>query len=548
MIETANSSQEEGKVTSQRPDDRLSAFPESVAYWGLLAVAGYSLLRSVVYAAIKPFWFDEVLTYVVSRQGTPSAIWAALEKGVDGNPPTFYLLEHFTASLLPNEHIGYRLLSVVGFVCALLFLFVFLKTRYGSHCALLCSSLLLITPLFTLYAEEARPYSLVAALIALAMVCYQRIPGIVWTVGLGASLLIAALLHYYSVLALAPFFIAELALLYFSRQIRFGVWLALALPLVPIAISWPRLMGMKQNWGLHFWAGAALSDVSSAYGAYFRVGPPWGMAICGLTILIILLPLFRHFSANDDSLPQPALIAERVLIAGLVALPLIGFAVAKIAHGPFVERYFLPSIFGFATGAALVLRSAPAKTLLAAAILIFIALSSQEVGFWKGLKSRETIASITAPLTKLAVKSNFLDLPIVLSDSGCFVEIWHYAPAAIFRRAVALPDPESAVAYTGIDTVDKLVLALRPYGPPGIQDFASFRVAHPRFLLYSDGSRYDWLATRLVHDGYRVERLSWDLGGAAYLVEAPQPREPSTTYSLPTSAAPPRNPTVKSAP
>jgi hypothetical protein len=61
--------------------------------------------------------------------------------------PLFYLLEHFAASLLPNQHIGYRLLSIAGFVCALLFLFVFLKTRYDSHRALLCSSLLLITPI-----------------------------------------------------------------------------------------------------------------------------------------------------------------------------------------------------------------------------------------------------------------------------------------------------------------------------------------------------------------------------------------------------------------
>jgi len=154
-------------------------------------------------------------------------------------------------------------------------------------------------------------------------------------VGLGASLLLAALLHYYTVLILAPFFLAELALVCFARQIRFKVWLALALPLVPIAVSWPRLMWMKQNWGPHFWAGAALSDVSAAYGAYFRVGPPWGMAICGLAILIILLPLVRRFSASGHSpFLQPALIAERVLIAGLTALPLFGFTVAKITHGP----------------------------------------------------------------------------------------------------------------------------------------------------------------------------------------------------------------------
>lgn len=550
MIETANSSQEEGKVTSQRPDDRLSALPESLVHWGLLVVAAYSLLRSVVYAAIKPFWFDEVLTYVVSRQGTPSAIWAALKQGVDGNPPTFYLLEHFAASLLPNEHIGYRLLSIVGFACALLLLFVFLKTRYGSHRALLCSSLLLITPLFTLYAEEARPYSLVAALIALAMVCYQRAPDVTWTAGLGASLLLAALLHYYTVLILAPFFLAELALVCFARQIRFKVWLALALPLVPIAVSWPRLMWMKQNWGPHFWAGAALSDVSAAYGAYFRVGPPWGMAICGLAILIILLPLVRRFSASGHSpFLQPALIAERVLIAGLTALPLFGFTVAKITHGPFVERYFLPCIFGIAASAAFVLRSAPAKTLLPVAILVCVALSSQEFGFWKALHSRQTVASVTAPLMELAENPNFADLPIVISDSLSFVEIWHYAPAAIFRRAVTVPDPESAAAQVHKDTVDRLVLALRPYGPPGIRDFASFKAAYPKFLLCSSGSRFEWLPARLVHDGYRLERISWDYGsGSAYLVQAPQPREPSTAYSLPTSAAPPRNPTVKSAP
>jgi hypothetical protein len=88
---------------------------------------------------------------------------------------------------------------------------------------------------------------------------------------------------------------------------------------------------------------------------------------------------------------------------------------------------------------------------------------------------------------ELANQSNFRDLPIVLSDSGCFVEIWHYAPA-IFRRAVTLPNPECAVTYAGIDTVDKLVLALRPYAPlasrispasaPRTQGFSSIPMAH----------------------------------------------------------------------
>src|SRR5262249_54834177 len=222
--------------------------------------AAYALLRSFVYAAIKPLWFDEVLTFVVSRQGHLSAIQSALKQGVDGNPPFFYLVEHASASIFSNENIGYRFPSILGFTCTLLLLFLFVKTVYGAKTAPACSSLLLITPLFTLFAQEARPYSLVAALTASALVCYQRVPRPVWTLGLALSLLLAALLHYYTLLTLAPFFLAEFAFAFWAKRIRFAVWLALLAPLVPIAISWPQLMWMRQNWGAHFWAGAALSD------------------------------------------------------------------------------------------------------------------------------------------------------------------------------------------------------------------------------------------------------------------------------------------------
>jgi len=536
MIETVGPSRDR-QPQPQRLELVPRVVPERFAYWGLLAMAAYGLLRSITYAWMKPFWFDEVLTYVVSRQGSPRAIWTALKQGVDGNPPLFYIFEHFAASLVPNEHLGYRLLSLVGFFCTVLLLFVFIKTRYGSQPALLCSSLLLITPLFTLYAEEARPYSMVAALVVLAMVCYQRLPGAAWAVGLCLALVFAALLHYYTVVTLTPFFLAESAVVCFSRQVRFRVWLALLAPLIPVAVAWPRLMWMKQNWGPHFWAGAALSDVSAAYGNYFRVGSPWGMAICGLAIFVMLAPLVRRFTSAETTAQQQrdeTPLAERVLIAGFVALPLLGFAVAKATHGPFVERYFLAAIFGIAVTAAFVLQHAASKTVVASAISLFLAISSQEVGFWKASSTRQTVARMTAPLVNLSDSSRFPNLPIVVSDPGQFVEIWHYAPPVIFQRAVTLPNAQNAAAYSGTDTVDKLVLALRPYGPEGIQDFSTFTAAHPRFLLYSDGSRIDWLPNRLAQQGYQLQRLS--IGGA-YLVEPPKAQVTAAASPQPASAA-----------
>jgi hypothetical protein len=496
--------------------------PEKFVYYGISVVAAYALLRSTFYAAFKPLWFDEILTSVVSRQGSLSRIQAALAQGIDGNPPAFYLVEHWAASLVSNEHIGLRLLSILGFACTLLFVWTFVKTRHGSSVALISSALLLVTPLFTLYAQEARPYSLVVASIALAMVCYQRAPRPLWIVGLALSLTLAALLHYYVLLSFAPFFLAELAFLYFAKRIRFTVWLALLVPLLPVAISLPRLIWMKQNWGPHFWYGAALSDVSAAYGDYFRVGSLWGVALFGITLLMLFSSLSSLLSKRDstDRL-LPALLAERTLSAGLIVLPLLGFAVAKASHGPFTERYLLATILGFASASAFPLSKASPAAFQTVATLLLLALCSQELGFWKSVKNRQTPASIIAPLVELAKVPNYADLPVVFSDAGIYVEIWHYAPPGLFRRAVALPDPEGAVTYSDTDTVDKLVLALRPYAPPGIHHFDEFVAANPRFLLYSNGSRADWWPARLAHDGYRVQRVYSGAPNVAYVVDSP---------------------------
>jgi len=285
-------------------------------------------------------------------------------------------------------------------------------------------------------------------------------------------------------------------------------------------------MWMKQNWGPHFWARAGLSDISAAYGNYFRVGSPWGTAICGLGILVMLVPLFYRRIANKPKTSSVQLhqtpLAERILIAGFIALPVLGFAVAKLTHGPFVERYFLASIFGIVVAAAFVLQRASLKTIFGAAMLLSLAVLSQEIGFWKSWVGRSTPASIIAPVASLANASPYRDLPIVVSDAGEYVELWHYAPPDLFRRVVTLPDPELAATYAGTDTVDRLVLALRVYGLSGIQDFPAFTAEHPRFLLYSNGSAFDWWPTRLSHDGYQLQLIKPSFHSAVYLV-GPKP-------------------------
>jgi len=184
----------------------------------------YAALRNLAQATIKPLWFDELLTQVMARQPGLSALWRALKTAADGNPPPFYLIERVVAALPINEHIAYRLPSILAFSAILICLYFFVERRSGPLTGLLCASLVLMTPLYNYYADEARPYSMMIACLAFALVCYQRVPAVSWTMGLFASLFLAMSLHYYAVLAFLPFFAAELLFALSSRRWRLLVW------------------------------------------------------------------------------------------------------------------------------------------------------------------------------------------------------------------------------------------------------------------------------------------------------------------------------------
>ena len=123
----------------------------------------YAVLRSVLAAAGKAFWYDELLTVVVSSQGTWKGILTALRGPLDGQPPLFYVLENLASHLTSNEEIGFRLPSILAFPCTLACVFVYVKRHSGAIAGLFCALFLLMTTVFQLYAIEARPYGLVVA-------------------------------------------------------------------------------------------------------------------------------------------------------------------------------------------------------------------------------------------------------------------------------------------------------------------------------------------------------------------------------------------------
>jgi hypothetical protein len=478
----------------------------------------YTIARGLVYARVKPFWVDELLTQVVCRQGSLWAIWKALSQGVDGQPPFFYLVERSAAGLIRDDYIGYRLLSVLGFACTLTLFYKFVKTRNGAIPSFICTSLLLTTQLFTYYSAEARPYSMLTACIALALVCYQRAPAPLSVGGLFLSLFLASMLHYYAVLFLLPFFLAECTVLYKTKIVRFNVWLALLVAPVPFIISLPLLLRMKQQSGAHFWN---QSYIGPGYGSFFGSGPEWGTALAGTAVVVMLVRVLSATQQPEEAKGSSAgSVSERVLILSLILLPMVAFTAAKLTHAPFVSRYFLPAILGIAAAVGYVLaRAKPTGILLTAIFLVFL-IGVQELLFWKSIhRGGEPFEQ----LTHLVEVANREKLPIVVSDFNTYVQVCHYASPELRGRILTLVDPGKSWIYTGTDTAEKIAVILRSYAPLTILDFPPFAANHPVFLLYSNGAEGDWWPARLLHDGHHLQLLAVHGDESMYLVELKAP-------------------------
>jgi hypothetical protein len=334
------------------------------------------------------------------------------------------------------------------------------------------------------------------------------------------SLLLASSLHYYAVFALFPFLLAEMLVFYQTREIRLKVWLALLAALVPLWICLPLLIQLKQRFGAHPYSRAWPHAFGTTYNGFFGLDSAWGTALAGAASVAMLASYFSMAPQPGDAKSSPAAYAsERVLVLGLILLPVAGYAAAKITHAPFWDRYFLPAILGIIAAVGYVLGRSKRMGIMLTGTFVLFAIGTQERGFWKSVHHQVAPAERVSPLTSLAEVVQHQDLPIVISDLPVYMEFWHYAPPGLRQRIVALVDPTNAVTYIGTDSADQVLLALRSFAPVAAQDFASFAVEHPVFLLYSNGSQFDWWPERLSHDGHRLQLLAGRGREAMYLVE-----------------------------
>lgn len=505
-------------AVSSRASDKHRA--QKLVPLGLCLLIVYAVVRSFFAAAGKPFWYDEICTFIVARQSSISAIWKALARGADSHPPPFYLVERAGAALVRNPEIGLRLPAIVGIACVMACIFSFVKRRAGAMYGLLCTAIPLITVLYSVYAEEARAYCLLTACIAVALVCYQRLPEAkFWLILLGITFVAAESLHYYAVFALVPFGLAEITLSLRVRRLRPTVWLALGCGVLPLVLFWPLLFGQKKYYGAHFWGRPTLRHAGATYAWLFGISNFHRDLAIAVVLVLVGGVVAMAFRRARESLIHSPYFHEYVLVWALLGLPFVAFAATKIAGGGYDARYVLPCVLAIPLGAGYILPKLNRKIVLALGILIFGIFIAQETRFWISQRSHlGEIVSPVGPIEHLVSLAGHSNLPVVLSDGHDYPPLVHYASPERAGRFVALVDPAQAVAYIGTDTLDKNLIILRSCYPLQVYEFQDFAAKHRSFLLYSAGGMWDWWPRFLAQDGYSLEEVAAASGRRIYLV------------------------------
>lgn len=245
----------------------------------VLILIGFALR---VHGLAEPsLWVDEAQSAWISQQ--PLGLIIPLLIRADAHPPLYHLLLHAWTALTGTSELALRYFSVFWGTLTLPLLWVAGRWVAGRRVGLLAASLGTFFPLLVVYSQEARPYSLLGALAALAMIGLARLwrlpqrpsPSVSLTLG---PPLAAAYVHYFGLAMLGGYGVAALLTVWVKRapaHVRRRLLTATGaqiMALLPLALYLAAQFGNLRDFGTRSEASASLGDLVRLLWGFFALG------------------------------------------------------------------------------------------------------------------------------------------------------------------------------------------------------------------------------------------------------------------------------------
>jgi 4-amino-4-deoxy-L-arabinose transferase-like glycosyltransferase len=482
----------------------------------LAAIILIIVLRcGIVKGLYKPLWFDELFSTFISRLPHPAEFWSFAKAVPDGQPPFYYYVVSASMHLLHNEPLGLRMPSIIGYVvfCASLYIFVSRMTSriYGLAALMLPN----ITGCWY-YLTEGRPYGLVLGFTGLAAVAWQSVTinrsRKFALMGLALSLSGAFAFHYFSVLLLAPFAVAEAARSISRRKLDLPVWLALAVPCLLLIVLVPVARQTRANSGVptYWFATPAWYRSLDEFGNQF-----FGQTIVPLVVIACIYIAWQHFATvqdgrieREEALRTTRLAAEIPLVLALAGLPVLGIAVGKFATHYFYPRYVIEAMFGMAVLILLVLWRAFSGRKDAGLIVLVVfcvVFGRTALGDFRQAESDRVVPIRQMMQSRIPAIARNDQLPIAVTDGFTFMELSYYGDSALLNRMCYLSSLEYELKYFGANTGAHANIQAAPYFGTQVVDYRKWTNNHRTFYLLAGMGSF--AIAQLIRDGAQLQLL-----------------------------------------
>lgn len=499
----------------------------------LLSAIVIVALARCVWEADRQMGFDELFTYYIARLGSFTEILRAVP--ADGNPPLYYLLAHACLQFVGQPELAIRLPSVVALAATLLCTYAFVRRRCDAVSALF-ATFALSTAYIRFFGSEARPYALMLAFTAGALVCWQaaaerrsgRLPALA---GMAAAIAGAIASHHYGVFHVGiPLALGEATRLVRQRRFDWPLYAAGVVGAAMLALTLP-LIRQTNHVFLDLVSQSstfAFKPSLAGLATYTHMVDRWF-----LTAFVMLLALAWIVLPRTEKLRGPPVPVHEVAAAIGVALLLpILLAVTWATTGYFKPRYVIGTSIGIAVllGYATYAAGRRGRQGAVAALLTMVLMTA----IWTGARIVRGINGTAMPFDVMtgATAGSVLaalpdDRPLVVGSPSVWMRTWWYAQPDLRKRLHYLLDPAYA-ARAGNPLGELSISANRAIVPSPLDAFDAFTREHRSFLLYCQGMDVicedddDWIKRRLLSLGWTVRPLIARRDETVFAVDAPK--------------------------
>jgi mannosyltransferase len=443
-------------------------------------------------------WFDEAFgAYMIHFNFIDIARYTA----TDVHPPFFYWMLKLWTHFFGHNELGLRSMSVFFGAVAAVFGYLFTRRQFGRRAAIVGLFILALSPLFIRYSQEARMYTLAAAIVLSATYVLSRaidsknrklwvLYGILVSLGMWT--------HYFTALAWIAHWVWRYLVLHrtgargkvLAKKFFDKNWLTAYIIAVALFLPWLPAMAIQlvvvQAGG--FWIGPiGVDTVGTYFGTltYFlehdHVTGWWALALIGMGVIVTALTIKTYRKANR------AWRRNYLLLFCLAAVPPILLFIISLPPltSSFVERYVLPAAVAsaFFMGVTLVYGLSGTRiwkqVIVYGVIGVMLVYGLTNVYYYGNYNKNSRTDIQTKQLVKQAVEKAAPGEPIIVSTPWVFYEAIFYNTD---RNPIYFVDASTSYEFGSLDM-------LKYSDDHKIKDLSAFTKEHPVvwYIGYSDG-------------------------------------------------------------